>query len=96
MLDPFTSLSLAASVVQFIDAGSKLVSKSCQIHRTGTLAQNFDLETVTSDFLNLNSDIHAQCGSSATNEQYREDSVSFLRLPVQPNSPMTYWLLPGA
>jgi hypothetical protein len=89
MLDPFTSLSLAATVVQFIDAGIKLVSKGREIHDTGTSTENFDLEIVTSDFLKLNSDIQCLPGSirAPANAQSQEERVS--RSPMSRNCLLT-------
>jgi hypothetical protein len=95
MLDPFTSLSLAATVVQFIDAGLKLVSKGREIHDTGTSTENFDLEIVTSDFLKLNSDIQRQPDSirAPANVQSEEEQVS--RSPMPRNCMLTTSLFPG-
>ncbi|OCL03825.1 hypothetical protein AOQ84DRAFT_325285 [Glonium stellatum] len=49
VLDPLSALSLAGTVVQFIDFGSKLLSESCDIYRsaTGTSPGNHDLEITT-------------------------------------------------
>lgn len=35
MLDPWTSLSLAASIAQFIDFGAKVISEASEIERDG-------------------------------------------------------------
>lgn len=40
MLDPFTALSLASAVVQFVDFGVNVVERAREIHRAG-----FDIET---------------------------------------------------
>lgn len=54
MLDPFTALSLAASVVQFIDFGVRLLTDSAELYHTGTLLQHEDLEIITSDLVEVN------------------------------------------
>jgi hypothetical protein len=54
-MDPFTALSIAGCIVQFVDFASKVVSKGNQIYRSndGSLAENTDLEVVTTDLLLL-------------------------------------------
>ncbi|KAH9213046.1 hypothetical protein DL95DRAFT_238642, partial [Leptodontidium sp. 2 PMI_412] len=48
-IDPFSALSVAACVVQFVDFASKIVSKGRQIYKTtdGVLRENAEAETVT-------------------------------------------------
>lgn len=53
MLDPFTALSLAAAVVQFVDFGIKLVSDGVELYETGTLSSNNELEQATRDLTQL-------------------------------------------
>jgi hypothetical protein len=55
MLDPLTSLSVATSIVQFIDFSSKLVSKASELRTsaTGALIENFELEAVAQHTLSL-------------------------------------------
>ena len=43
VLDPLSSLSLAASILQFIEFSSKLISKTNQIRKTGTTEDVVDL-----------------------------------------------------
>jgi hypothetical protein len=54
-LDPLTALSLAGTIVQLVDFGSKIFSTAYQLHRssTGALSVNEEIETVTSDLLAL-------------------------------------------
>jgi hypothetical protein len=49
MLDPLTVLSVASSVIQFVDYGTRLVSKAKEIHKSshGVLRENFETESVT-------------------------------------------------
>lgn len=54
MLDPFSAVSLAGNVVQFIQFGCHLVATTHEIHRSsaGTLKENLDAEIVTNRLLN--------------------------------------------
>jgi hypothetical protein len=51
MLEPLSALSLAGSIVQFVDFGLKVVSESRQRYRsaTGALPENLTLEIVVAD-----------------------------------------------
>jgi len=55
VLDPMSALSIAASVIQFVDFSSKLVSKGYHIYHStdGTLAKNLELEVITDELLQL-------------------------------------------
>ncbi|KAF8848816.1 hypothetical protein BDZ45DRAFT_810488 [Acephala macrosclerotiorum] len=50
-MDPLTALSVAGTIVQFADFGTKLFSESYEIYRStnGTLTTNKDLELITTD-----------------------------------------------
>ena len=51
MLEPLTALGLAANLLQFIELGIKVTSKTRDIHNsaTGALVENLDLEILTDD-----------------------------------------------
>jgi hypothetical protein len=51
MMDPLSALSLAGTIIQFADFGSKLLSESLQLYKSsrGTLDANEQLELVTAD-----------------------------------------------
>ncbi|MCJ1243135.1 hypothetical protein MMC30_000332 [Trapelia coarctata] len=55
MLDPFTALSLAGNVVQFVQFGSHLIAKAHDIHTSdsGVLEENLEMGVVTSRLLNM-------------------------------------------
>ena len=53
MLDPLTALSLASSVVQFVDFGIKLVTEGCELYEKGSLKQNNEIELITRDLTHL-------------------------------------------
>jgi hypothetical protein len=57
MVDPITALSIASSVVQFVDYSTKLLSKSSELYKHGSLADNDELELVTKDLTRLTGDL---------------------------------------
>jgi hypothetical protein len=54
-IDPLTALSVASSVIQFVDFGSKLLSFSRQLYKSkeGVLTENVDVKTITEDITTL-------------------------------------------
>jgi hypothetical protein len=54
-MDPLTALSLAGTIVQFVDFGSKLLSTTQELYRStaGSLNVNQTLELVTADLQSL-------------------------------------------
>jgi hypothetical protein len=54
-MDVITALSLAGTIVQFVDFGSKLLSTGIQLYHSteGTLTVNEEIELVTSDLRSL-------------------------------------------
>jgi hypothetical protein len=69
-LDPLSALSVAASVVQFIEFSVKIVSTSQQIHEssTGALRENDEVETAAKRLQelagNLKSSSHTELPAS--------------------------------
>jgi hypothetical protein len=55
MLDPFTALSVAAAVVQFVEFGSKLLLKGHELHKSpdGASVGNGELETIAKELQQL-------------------------------------------
>jgi hypothetical protein len=56
MLDPLTAIGLVGNIVQFVDFGCKIVSKTTETYRSadGLLKENADLELVTNDLISIN------------------------------------------
>lgn len=56
VLDPLTAIGLAANIVQFLGFAGGIVTSSAQLYRSadGTLSEDADLTTVTSDLVELN------------------------------------------
>lgn len=54
-MGPLTALSVASSVIQFADFGSKLLNQSRQLYKSahGTLSENIDVEIIAADVLSL-------------------------------------------
>jgi hypothetical protein len=50
-MDPLTALSVAGTIVQFVDFGSKMFSEGCQMYKSvnGTVTANEELELVIFD-----------------------------------------------
>jgi len=54
-MDPLTALSVATSVVSFVDFGSKLLSKSRKLYKSsnGVLSEHVDLQIIALDIATL-------------------------------------------
>lgn len=59
MLDPFTALSLAGNIVQFVNFGYQILNKSFVIFNSGTNEGNKQLEVITTDLSSLSGRIDA-------------------------------------
>jgi hypothetical protein len=73
-MDPLTALSIAASVVQFVDYGTKLLSKGRELYKSadGALSENVELEGASSRLNLLSSDLQKSLrggGQGAVNER---------------------------
>jgi hypothetical protein len=58
-MDPFSALSVASAVVQFVDFSSKIIAGSREIHSSvsGQLLEHAELEEITSSLVELNRDL---------------------------------------
>ncbi|KAF2111531.1 hypothetical protein BDV96DRAFT_526639 [Lophiotrema nucula] len=65
MVDPFSALSIAASVVQFIDFASRLLSKSNQIRKHGSAIDVEYLSTKTQDLILLSGGLRSDPGDAS-------------------------------
>ncbi|PMD15987.1 hypothetical protein NA56DRAFT_324899 [Hyaloscypha hepaticicola] len=66
-MDPLNALSVASSVVQFVDFGRQLLSASYEIYRSpsGESSKNVDLRTISKDLTDLVAQIKKKVGPSA-------------------------------
>jgi hypothetical protein len=68
MLDPWTALSLAASIAQFIDFGSDIVSQTREIRERGSSVQTRHLKKIAADLKDCNASLKAQVRSRVGEE----------------------------
>jgi hypothetical protein len=73
-LDPLSALSVAASVVQFVDFASKIICKGKEVYASvdGVLQENMQNETVTTRLLEMTKRLKkplVQVGSSSEEER---------------------------
>jgi hypothetical protein len=57
MLDPLTALSLASSVVQFVDFGAKLISDGVELYEKGALSNHDELKQASRDLIYLTGEL---------------------------------------
>lgn len=71
-MDPLTALSLAGTVVQFVDFGSKLITSSVQLYKKGELDVHAQATSATNDILDftikLRRNLRVPDGSAALTE----------------------------
>lgn len=67
-MDPLSALSVASSVVQFVDFGRQLLSASYEIYRSssGISSKNVDLRTISKDLTDLVAQIKDKVGPWAS------------------------------
>lgn len=82
VLDPFSALSLAATIVQFVDFSSKLISDTAELYRSaeGNLASNIELSTIVTDLSTLSSDLEVRDRDQSA---YSKDERALTNLAVQ-------------
>ena len=78
MLDPLTAISLASSVVQFVDFSVKLVSTGHELYEKGSLANNDEVERITQDLAHLAEELGADRPPSA--KQPSPDEIALQNL----------------
>ena len=84
-LDPVTALSLASNVIQFVDFGSKLLSKTRELHKstTGALSEDIELEIITDDLKVLSSQLQFPQSSQVYGHDLDESENSLVALSVK-------------
>lgn len=65
-MEPLSALSLAGTIIQFVDFGSKLFSQGCELYESssGRLSANQELELVLSDLRALIDKVQGVIGSN--------------------------------
>jgi flagellar motility protein MotE (MotC chaperone) len=81
MLDPLTALSLAGTIVQFVDFSTKLVAKGYELHKSadGASIGNAELEVIAKDLQELNRRLQQLRPSHDTDGKTLTDSNVALR-----------------
>jgi len=74
-MDPFTALSVATSVLQIIDFGSKLLSVSYEIHQRGSLVGNDDVKFLAEDLRELNNTLLNSLKFTSTPSSFSGDET---------------------
>ena len=59
-MDSLSALSLAASVVQFIDFGTRLVCKTKEFADNGSLISHRNLTSITANLMSISSSMRSQ------------------------------------
>jgi hypothetical protein len=60
MLDPWTALSLAATVAQFVDLGAKIVSNAKDIRKLGSSSNALNLREINNDLILVSQNLQDQ------------------------------------
>ena len=77
MLDPLTAVSLAGTIVQFVDFSSKVVSKTRELSKSasGATEEAYNVELVTRDLLRLSQDLRDGLRTSAGQSDDKDDQA---------------------
>jgi hypothetical protein len=77
VLDPFSAISLAGNIVQFVDFTTKLVDKGHEIYRSGdgALIENLELEAITRNLTGLLSQLSKPFRDAPTSSSSSKDGV---------------------
>jgi hypothetical protein len=73
MLDALTAVSLAGSVVQFVEFGLKFCAESREIYHAGSITGNIDLRTITGDILGVNQRLKDDLKLAASSKRLSEN-----------------------
>ena len=79
-MDPVTALGLASNVIQVVEFSIQLVSKSVEIYKDGSLAENVDAEEVTQSLKGLNGKLQRSVQDSRCDESLSEADQSLMEL----------------
>lgn len=58
-MEAITGLSLAANILQIVELAAKLLSKGREIQQAGSIIQNSEIETITTDFTTLSAKLRS-------------------------------------
>ncbi|KAI9777342.1 MAG: hypothetical protein M1839_008950 [Geoglossum umbratile] len=65
-MEVLAAIGLAGNIIQFVDFSGKLISKTAEIHKSGTgaLAENINIEAATNDLALLSTKLHDSANSA--------------------------------
>lgn len=77
-MEPLTALSLAASIAQFLEFGSKLIGQTNEVAKAGSTVSIFHFSNVTSDLISINATLERQLNpiKGRTEPLTKEEQVS--------------------
>ena len=85
-MDPLTTVSLAGTIIQFVDFGSKLLTNAQELYRStaGMLTTNQELELVTADLhslvIKLRHSSHATGDGVSLTRKEQEEQETFQKI----------------
>jgi len=81
-MDPVSALSIAASVVQFVDFGKHLLSASYEIYRSpsGESAKEVELSTIAKDLAHFVAGIKDNLKTSASHNRHKSAAQNHLEI----------------
>ncbi|EDN93180.1 hypothetical protein SS1G_09046 [Sclerotinia sclerotiorum 1980 UF-70] len=81
MLDPISTFRLAASILQFVDFASKVITSTAELHHSSSraLANNLELSTIFSDLSAISTDLRARNPHQET-RGYSKDELALISL----------------
>ena len=93
-MEPLSALSVASAVVQMVDFGAKLFSKSVELYKSaeGSLPVNVEISSIVEDLSQISAGLVTSHGLKE--EQLTEDEVALIRLASQCNT-LAHELLSG-
>jgi hypothetical protein len=74
-MDPITALSVASSVVQFVDFGFNILSKAREFHRDGSAVEHRDLLRVAEDNKSHTTKLHTELSNIPARALSEEDKA---------------------
>ena len=75
MLDPLTAISLAGSIVQFVDFSAKIISKTRELSSHGTTQEAYNAEIVIRDLSRLSEQLKDGVRAAGAAPQTEDDQA---------------------
>lgn len=77
-MEPFTALSLASAIVQFVDFSSKILKTGCEVYRSssGLAQEHVDLTELTTSLYSFQTRLAASTATQNPDERALQDLVT--------------------